>query len=156
MHLLVDMKWWNEGPYQLHTMKILREWRKIKTLKPSHNIGDFGLTPKYTWCNPRLRSFELGFYLTPTCKKVVDNVGETPTSFALLIMVFPIQRMSTIQNGIGIHHPLKRTVPRPRKTTIKHLRLERDGYSITITLFITNINSQKIWQIEILFISLIK
>ncbi len=27
-------------------------------------------------------------------------------------MVFPIQRMSTIQNGIGIQHPQ----PRPRKT----------------------------------------
>jgi hypothetical protein len=43
-------------------------------------------------------------------------------------MVFPIQRMSTIQNGIGKQHPL----PRPRKTTIKQLRMERDGYSITI------------------------
>jgi hypothetical protein len=47
-------------------------------------------------------------------------------------MVFPTQRMSTIQSGIGIHHPPKGTVPRPRKTTIKHLRLERDGYSIIV------------------------
>jgi hypothetical protein len=46
----------------------------------------------------------------------------------ILIVVFPIQRMSTIQNGIGKQHPL----PRPRKTTIKQLRMERDGYSITI------------------------
>ena len=45
-------------------------------------------------------------------------------------MVFPTQRMSTIQNGIGIQHPL----PRPRKTTIKQLRLERDGYSNIIIL----------------------
>jgi hypothetical protein len=43
-------------------------------------------------------------------------------------VVLPIQRMSTIQNGIGKQHPL----PRPRKTTIKQLRMERDGYSITI------------------------
>jgi hypothetical protein len=33
-------------------------------------------------------------------------------SWLQLIMVFPIQRMSTIQSGIGIHHPQ----PRPRKT----------------------------------------
>jgi hypothetical protein len=26
-----------------------------------------------------------------------------------MIMVFPIQRMSTIQNGIEIHHPVPRT-----------------------------------------------
>ena len=33
-----------------------------------------------------------------------------------MIVVFPTQRMSTIQSGSGIHHPLKRTVPRTRKT----------------------------------------
>jgi hypothetical protein len=52
--------------------------------------------------------------------------------FKILIVVFPTQWMSTIQGGSGIHHPPKGTVPRPRKTTIKHLRLERDGYSFTI------------------------
>jgi hypothetical protein len=52
------------------------------------------------------------------------------SDFKILIMVFPIQRMSTIQSGIGIQHPL----PRPRKTTIKQLRLERDGYSNIIIL----------------------
>jgi len=41
---------------------------------------------------------------------------------------FPTQRMSTIQSGIGIQHPL----PMHRKTTIKQLRLGRDGYPNTI------------------------
>lgn len=44
------------------------------------------------------------------------------------IMVFTIQRMSTIQNGVWNHNPL----PRPRKTTIKQSRMERNGYSIII------------------------
>jgi hypothetical protein len=35
-------------------------------------------------------------------------VGPLPDE-KILIMVFPIQRMSTIQNGIGIQHPVPRT-----------------------------------------------
>jgi hypothetical protein len=48
--------------------------------------------------------------------------------FKILIVVFPTQRMSTIQSGSGIQHPL----PMHRKTTIKQLRLGRDGYPNTI------------------------
>jgi len=48
--------------------------------------------------------------------------------FEILIVVFPTQRMSTIQSGSGIQHPL----PMHRKTTIKQLRLGRDGYPNTI------------------------
>ena len=44
-------------------------------------------------------------------------------------MVFPTQRMSTIQSGIGIQHPF---CWGPDKTQKKQLRLERDGYSIIV------------------------
>jgi hypothetical protein len=45
-----------------------------------------------------------------------------------MIMVFPIQRRSTLQSGIGIHHPQ----PVPYKTQKTLLRLGRDGYPIII------------------------
>jgi hypothetical protein len=72
---------------------------------------------------------QLGSVIFTLGAKSGDNkVSITVKPFKILIVVFPIQRMSTIQNGIGTQHPL----PRPRKTTNKQLRLEREGYSITI------------------------
>ncbi len=35
-----------------------------------------------------------------------NKVSITVKPFKLLIVVFPIQRMSTIQSGTGIQHPL--------------------------------------------------
>jgi hypothetical protein len=71
-------------------------------------------------------------FFTLGAKSGDNKVSITVKPLKILIVVFPTQRMSTIQSGSGIHHPPKGTVPRPRKTTIKHLRLERDGYSNTI------------------------
>ena len=68
---------------------------------------------------------QLGRVIFTLGSKSGDNkVSITVKPFKILIVVFPTQRMSTIQIGIGIHHPQ----PRPRKTTIKLLRLGRDGY----------------------------
>jgi len=72
---------------------------------------------------------QLGRVIFTLGAKGGDNkVSITVKPFKILIVVFPIQRMSTIQSGTGIQHPL----PGPRKTTIKQLRLGRDGYPNTI------------------------
>lgn len=72
---------------------------------------------------------QLGRVIFTLGAKSGDNkVSITVKPFKILIVVFPTQRMSTIQSGSGIHHPL----PMHRKTTIKQLRLGRDGYPNTI------------------------
>jgi len=72
---------------------------------------------------------QLGRVIFTLGAKSGDNkVSITVKPFKILIVVFPTQRMSTIQIGIGIHHHQ----PRPRKTTINLLRLGRDGYPNTI------------------------
>ena len=72
---------------------------------------------------------QLGRVIFTLGAKSGDNkVSITVKPLKILIVVFPTQRMSTIQSGSGIQHPL----PRPRKTTIKQLRLGRDGYPNTI------------------------
>lgn len=72
---------------------------------------------------------QLGRVIFTLGAKSGDNkVSITVKPLKILIVVFPIQRMSTIQSGTGIQHPL----PGPRKTTIKQLRLGRDGYPNTI------------------------
>jgi hypothetical protein len=72
---------------------------------------------------------QLGRVIFTLGAKSGDNkVSITVKPFKILIVVFPAQRMSTIQSGSGIQHPL----PMHRKTTIKQLRLGRDGYPNTI------------------------
>jgi hypothetical protein len=72
---------------------------------------------------------QLGRVIFTLGAKSGDNkVSITVKPFKILIVVFPTQRMSTIQSGSGIQHPL----PMHRKTTIKQLRLGRDGYPNTI------------------------
>ena len=72
---------------------------------------------------------QLGRVIFTLGAKSGDNkVSITVKPLKILIVVFPIQRMSTIQSGTGIQHPL----PMHRKTTITQLRLGRDGYPNTI------------------------
>jgi hypothetical protein len=72
---------------------------------------------------------QLGRVIFTLGAKSGDNkVSITVKPFKILIVVFPTQRMSTIQSGSGIQNPL----PMHRKTTIKQLRLGRDGYPNTI------------------------
>ena len=73
---------------------------------------------------------QLGRVIFTLGAKSGDNkVSITVKPLKILIVVFPIQRMSTIQSGSGIQHPFCRG---PDKSQKKQLRLERDGYSITI------------------------
>jgi|LakMenE01Jun11ns_1017448.scaffolds.fasta_scaffold9755183_2 hypothetical protein len=72
---------------------------------------------------------QLGRVIFTLGAKSGDNkVSITVKPFKILIVVFPTQRMSTIQSGSGIQHPL----PMHCKTTNMQLRLGRDGYPNTI------------------------
>ena len=66
----------------------------------------------------------------PDCKSGPHGSGSSPL-LPTMIMVFSISRMSTIQDRFKNSSPF---LPRPRKTTIKQLRLERDGYSNIIRI----------------------